>query len=370
MCKGKKHIGSATFLDTLAQSGTDCRLKTVKGVSNEEEFTLTEATKTSSKEKLYSRAMRKFVSRSLSLGMIDYIKTLSNEITEDERSEYSKSFWNMFYCVSSLKRKGSNIQGRYCKNRLCMVCNSIRQAQNINRYLPVISGWKDMRFVTVTIPNVAKSDLKSALKEMDRVYKAIKDFLNKRHRRGKGKKFVGIKKIECTFSTKFLNFHPHYHFLIKDPETAEIFVSEWLKRTKGIGTNTKGQDIQKGDINSAKELFKYFTKVSTKVETNKKGVKKSYIYLDALYVQFVAFRGVRTFSKFGFKLPPEEELPKAEYELEFDDSEEGQVYEDHYYWNKEDWYSVKTGVGLTDHKANERTKNTVKSIKNTYSVYD
>jgi hypothetical protein len=387
MCKGKKHIGSATLLDTLAQSGTECRLNSFKGgfdvsssvspgtasagCMNEEEFTLTEATKTSSKHKLHSRAKRKFISRSLSLNMIDYIKTLSGEIPEEKKRIYTKSFWNMFKCVDTLVQIDGKITGRYCRNRMCMVCNSIRQAQNINRYLPVINEWQDMRFVTLTIPNVAKSDLKPALAEMDRIYKAIKDFLNKRHTRGKGKKFVGIKKLECTFSTKFLNYHPHYHFLIKDPETAKLLVSEWIKRTKGIGTNRGGQDIRKGDVNSAKELFKYFTKISTKVRTGKKGGKeKSYIYLDALFVQFDAFRGVRTFSKFGFKLPPNEQLPQAEYELELDDSEGGQVFKDYHIWNKDDWYSVKMGNGLTEHKADRRAKNIVNSIKNTYSVYD
>ncbi len=129
--------------------------------------------------------------------------------------------------------------------------------------------------------------------------------------------------------------------------------------------------MRKGNVNSAKELFKYFTKVSTKVRTGKKGGKeKSYIYLDALFVQFDAFRGVRTFSKFGFKLPPNEQLPQAEYELELDDSEGGQVFKDYHIWNKDDWYSVKMGNGLTEHKADRRSKNIVNSIKNTYSVYD
>jgi hypothetical protein len=39
-------------------------------------------------------------------------------------------------------------------------------------------------------------------------------------------------------------------------------------------------------------------------------------------------------------------------------------------WNKDDWYSVKMGNGLTEHKADRRSKNIVNSIKNTYSVYD
>lgn len=362
MCKGNRNIKSAIGLDTLAQSGTDrcCHSK------NEDDFVLNESTKSSSKDKLYSRAKRKYISRSLSLNMIDYIKTLDQEIGKEKREEYTKSFWNMFHCVSTLEKVGNKITGKYCKNRMCMVCNSIRQAQNMNKYIPVLKEWNDMKLVTLTVPNVSKADLRPTIIEMNNIFTGIKDFLNKRHRRGKCNKFVGIKKLECTFSVKHLDYHPHFHFIIKDPETAELLVSEWLKRT--IGTTAKAQDIRAADVKSSKELFKYFTKVSTKVKTGSKS--KSYIYLDSLFVQFVAFRKLRTFSKFGFKLPVSEELKETEYSLELDDSNDGQVYQDYYVWNSEDWFSIKTGDCLTSHRADKRSKNVLNSIKSTHSVYD
>jgi hypothetical protein len=65
-----------------------------------------------------------------------------------------KSYWNMFHCTATLEKVGDKVTARYCKNRTCMVCNSIRTAQNINTYEPVLEAWKEEMFmVTLTVPN-------------------------------------------------------------------------------------------------------------------------------------------------------------------------------------------------------------------------
>ena len=286
-----------------------------------------------------------------------------NYFTKDNLDRLEKSFWNMYKCAETLESYEGKITARYCRNRLCLVCNSIRQAVNMKNHAPVIESWKDVHFVTLTIPNIDKYNLKSSMDVMQSIFVDIKDMMNKRYKRKKGNKFLGIKKLECTYNPKRNDYHPHYHFIIEGKENAELLESEWLSRTaqKGINTSPKGQNVLPATKNVSKELFKYFTKVVTTVKGKAKN--KHRIYLNSLLVMFDAFRGVRTFSKFGFKLPAvsEEELSKEE---ELKEPEEGGfLSQDTYVWKGKDWYSIKSGNNLTGHKPSNVSMQIVAGIR-------
>ena len=125
--------------------------------------------------------------------------------------------------------------------------------------------------------------------------------LKKQYQRGKRDKVMGLRKLECTYSKPRNDYHPHYHLIIKGEENAKDFYSEWLKRLPK--TSYKGQDLQPADSKSAKELFKYFTKVVTTVKDKKGEVQDRKIYADAMDVIFNDIKGKRTFQNFGFKAP-------------------------------------------------------------------
>jgi len=198
---------------------------------------------------------------------------------------------------------------------------------------------------------------------MQSVFVDIKDLMNKNFRRNKGCKFLGIKKLECTYNNITDEYHPHFHFIIEGKDNAELLRSEWLSRTAKIGINTSplGQNVKRGNLNSAKELFKYFTKVVTTVKG--KAGDKHRIYLNSLLVMFDAFRGVRTFSKFGFKLPEisEEELSKEE-ELE-EPEDAGFLSLDAYVWKGKDWYSITSGNSLTGHTPSKVLSQVISGIR-------
>ena len=372
MCRGKQH-SDCTHLDKLAQ------VETKPTIPIEDDFKLGKNTLVTDKEKLLKRAPRKYISRGLSLAMINYIKSirLETDLPEAELDIYINSFWNMFRCVDTLKKKDGKITSKYCKNRLCMVCNSIRQAKQINKFHPVISEWKNARFVTVTGgPTVAKEQLSGRLDFMQQVDKGIRKMIQKKFSRGKCEKFTAIKKIECTFSFSNFGFHPHYHYIFKSPEIAKTYVSEWLKRTAILGTYEGAQKNIPCDSNTVLELTKYFTKVSTTVET-KTGDKvinpRKLIYLDSLFYQFIAFRNKRTFTSYNIKFQPEPAeaviVDDAEI-IEVQEGLEGGPPTDYYTWAMNDWYSIKTGLGASDYIVDNRTRNIVNSIRKNYSIYD
>lgn len=372
MCKKGEHNGCQHF-NKLAQ------VETKPQITIEDDFNLGKNTLISDTDKLKKRAPRKYISRGLSLAFVNYIDSieLGTDLCSSDLKIYKKSFWNMFYCVSTLKKKNGRITGQYCKNRLCMVCNSIRQAQLINKYVPIMADWKEARFVTVTGgPTVSKDKLKARLDWMQSVDKGIRKKIQKRYSRGTGKKMVAIKKIECTFSLKTFGFHPHYHFIFKDADVADLYVKEWLVRTSLNGTYEGAQKNIPCDIKTIKELTKYFTKVSTSVETeagNEPKNPKKLIYLDALFHQFIAFRGRRTFAHYGFKTDAAAATKIVDEDteiLEAVEGAEGGPATDYYTWVINDWYSLKTGLGASGYTLDNRTRNIVKSIRTNYSIYD
>jgi len=298
-------------LDTLAQLDTEIR----KGIDNEEFSDLESFAE--NKAVLTKRAKRNCIKNALALGLVSV-----NEKQREERLSFAKSsldvikadnkdkdilrsYWNMWYCSSTLVRKNGKVTGQYCKNRLCLVCNSIRAAVCIKNYTPVFDEWgDDAYFVTLTAPTVVEGELHERVEEMHEIFVQIKKMLKSRYQRNASEKFEGVRKLECTYNPFTNKFHPHFHFMVKGEKNAKLLYNEWLKRTKHLGTSYKAQDCRKADKGSAMEVFKYFTKIVSSKSNDKA------VYLKALDVIFKEFRGRRVIQNFGFFLPKEE--PKKE----------------------------------------------------------
>ena len=105
MCKAGEHKSNTCF-NKLAQ------LETKSKKSDLDDFKLDKSTKVNEAEKLKKRAARKYVSRGLSLALINYVDSilLDSDLPLDELKTYQKSFWNMFRCADTLhKNKGSTV---------------------------------------------------------------------------------------------------------------------------------------------------------------------------------------------------------------------------------------------------------------------
>lgn len=290
---GRSEVGP---LDTLAQLGTK-----QQNDDQEQDFDLSAQTSADDKKALRKRARRKYMTGTYLGALIDVSKAT-------EKSVLLKSYWNSYHCADELTlRSDGKVTGHYCKTRWCLVCNSIRTAQLINKYMPVLETWQEKQFVTLTVPNCSAGNLPVTLEEMYKAFATVKDRMKKQHQRGQAPKFVGLRKMECTYNPNRNDFHPHFHFIIDDKETSNNLVDYWLQEwNKNSFDNTvrgaasrKAQDIRPADDKSVIELFKYFTKVVQK--PNKDG--KRLIYADAMDVIFNAVKGKRVFQNFGFKLP-------------------------------------------------------------------
>jgi hypothetical protein len=266
-------------LDTLAQSGTK--------TENEEDFApLKAGVKLEDKKALLKRARRKYFTSGIIPALVDASKDSGNKLL--------KSYWNTYHCANTLTlRSDGKVSGKYCKNRWCMVCNAIRTAQLIKRYQPEIDSWENKQFVTLTIPNVDGADLAEVVTDMIDKFRTIHRRMKKQYQRGKREKFIGIRKLECTYNPHRNDFHPHFHFVIQGLDNSKELINHWLKEYPSA--NRKAQDLRPADDRSTLEMFKYFTKVISGKGKNKM------IYGDALNQIFISIRGKRTFQPVGFK---------------------------------------------------------------------
>ena len=328
------------------------------------------------KRTLQKRAKRKYLQNGLTLSLINFIEQEGEQIILSGKKSLfdldklvllEKRIWKMYHCCRNVIKNGNRIHGKYCKNRLCLICNSIRQAQNLNRYKSVIQEWKDPYFVTLTIKNVHPKDLDNAITEMNTIYKRIyraKQRKDARQGLSDQEKIMLIKKLECTYNPKFGEYHPHFHMIVRHKRDADYIMKRWLKDTTHLVTDAKGQDIKKCDENGAHELFKYFTKVFTTIPSDsvgglKKGQKGA--FLESILFMFDVMHGKRTLSGVGFKLPEvvKEEKEAIKPELST-----------HYEWNKtcSDWVSHTTGECLSGFIPSDSIKQLSKSyIPTTYN---
>jgi len=251
-------------------------------------------------------------------------------------SKLKKGYKRTFYdCCSLMLQEGKKITTRYCGARWCNNCNRIRTAKMLNGYLKPLKEYTHPYFVTLTIPNVNKADLKHSIKLM--MSASINSI---RTLKRKGMAVNGIRKFECTYNANQDNYHPHFHFIISSKKVANELINEWLNRFPEA--SHLAQDITKAT--EIKELFKYQTKMITKVNND------HYIFLSALDTIFTAIKGMRTFQSFGNLKKVNDDindLQSEEYDIE---PYELVIWK----WEKNDWLNMENGNRLTKYKPSNR----------------
>lgn len=220
-------------------------------------------------------------------------------------SPLKNQYKRAYYCCQELTQNGNKLTSKYCNSRVCNICNRIRTAKLYDGYISQLGEIKNLKFGTLTAPNVKKEHLKE---ELERYIKDFRFILNSRLRFYNGRKnplkWNGIRKIEITYNAFQNTYHPHIHFL--GGEYSELILEEWLKiRTDA---NKKAQDLRNADINSLNELFKYTTKIMLKA--NKK--KTFTIYLNAIDNIMISMANKRTFQPYGIIKKVSEEVEEQE----------------------------------------------------------
>lgn len=275
------------------------------------------------------------------LQMIDVAK-------ETEDTDLIHSFWNTYHCQEEIITSNNRLYGNYCKNRFCTLCSSIRKAEIINRYYPIIKGWEEPQFVTITIKAVKEDKLKSRLDAMLRGFIRINAKYRKRHQRGASFKLIGVKSLECNYNPETKTYNPHLHIITANKEMAEVIVAEWLKLcTPQFAVSWAQKIIKVRDIEkSLIEIIKYGSKIFTEPDLKKraKETTTAQIYVRALNNILKAMKGRRIFDRFGFDLPPKTEIEKVEPQIlsEFEKWDYNPALSD--------WESLTTNVKLSGYK--------------------
>lgn len=246
------------------------------------------------------RAKRKMITQKRTLKLIDVAKRKGE-------TETLKQYWNTFYCQSKLITTNGRQHADTCKNRFCVLCCSIREAVLINKYSPVVNKWPDPYFVGLTIKAVSAKKLKFYIDAMYKAFRLIIQKYQKRHKRGKGKKLIGFKTLECEFNDEKLTYNPHFNVVVPDKETGETIRAEWCKIWTRRFVNPEIQYCEpvRSRKKVMKEVIKYCTKTFSEPDKSKKlkRMANPKIYVAAFHNVITAMRGHRIFERFGFNLP-------------------------------------------------------------------
>ncbi len=254
-------------------------------------------------------------------------------------SPLKDKYWDTYYCSSQVTKEGDQVRSFFCKHRHCLICNRIRTAQLIHRYLPTIRTWPHKVFLTLTVKNPPAEKLVDTMEWMHQAFTQIKD-----SERKAGRKLIGIRKYETTYNRRENSYHPHFHFILSDDASVDHIIFKWLKKCnphikpkeikrlqsalkdkiekgfdpkqyirlnddleemrRSLIADPQFQNCKPADDDACFELFKYFTKLtSNSCKDNKVSVKA----LDQIYQSIM---GRRIFQPFGFVA--HEEIPAPE----------------------------------------------------------
>lgn len=322
-------------LNTLAQSGT---ANFGTNAQAPEKIVCGAGSEIGDKKVWKGRAKRKMISQTLNLRLIEAVEKKG----EPERK---RAYWNAYHCQNRVTSHGGRIYGQYCKSRTCTLCSSIRKAEIVNRYLPVIKTWESPYFVTLTVRSVGAKSLNKWMAGFKRAFQKILGRLKKRHLRGKGVQPVGIKSLECNFNPKARTYNPHFHLIVENEAVADAIIKEWLKLWTPKHAIRKCQDKQRvRNIEECLiEVVKYSSKIFTDPDVMDKGKLPRQVYAAALDNIFQAMKPHRIFDRFGF------DTPKVNKESKVQTVPESQCQDFVFAVEVYDWVNEKTGVGLTDY---------------------
>lgn len=337
----KGATATQSFFNTLAQNGsaigdTDALLqgRIVFGVG----------TDTTNKAAWAGRAKRKIVTQAVVLSLIEAAE-------KKGATERLQGYWNTYHCQEKLFSSEGRVYGRYCKNRWCTLCASIRKAELINQYLPEIQTWEDPHFVTLTVKAVLAGKLSWAFRGLHKAFRQLREYHKKKDQQGKGEKLIGLRATECNFNPITKTYNPHIHLIVANAQMAKTLTTEWVKKWNQKGdryTSPRAQHFRKVE-NVEKdliELVKYGAKVFTEPDLNRKagGNTPQMVYAAALDNIFAAMKPYRLFERFGFNLPKQSARSKQSPKIinHYDEL----VFEP----TLRDWHNPETGELFTGYR--------------------
>ncbi len=327
----------AILLDTLAQKRTSLN-------SDVEKLPLLlsgEGSELNNTESLMARAKRKSVTQAMVLSLIDVAR-------KKNKHDRVKAYWNTYHCQQRLVTHEGRSYSKYCKNRFCTVCLSIRKATIINKYLPYLNTWEDPYFLTLTVKAIPAYQLPRYVKGFLKLFGKIVEKYRKRSQRGKGIELEGIRSLECNFNPQRRTYNPHFHILVRNKQIGDILLMEWLERFNRKYASPLAQKLVEVENRELAliEIVKYGSKIFTEPDLQKTTKKPNrFIYVSALDNIFSAMEGRRIFDRFGFNLPKQADLQRQQ---------NSKLLLDYEHWTFvpkcSDWVNTDSGETLTGYQ--------------------
>ena len=212
-------------------------------------------TKVGEKQANYqSRARKKAISNPLNMKLL-----------EVKDSPLRLRYLAAMSCSNYLFQDGLKITSRYCRQRSCLICNSILTMKLIKGYKASIDAMVEPVFLTLTFGRIQGVELKFTINSMKKQLSLIfKRLRVRKKRKGYAEvKIDAICKFECVYDHfKKEPFHPHFHLIVDGLKNANDIKAEWIK---DLDCSPRGQHVEliSNRGKSAQELFKYVSKLIT-----------------------------------------------------------------------------------------------------------
>lgn len=252
-------------------------------------------------------------------------KTISRITTGEQlllkrKQKVEKSLIRRYECRNTIHKDFDEIHSQRCESRLCTYCNSIKTKIRIDRYLPIISLFREPQHLVLSLPNITGDQLYDRIKQYNETLRKI--FNNETLRRNKTK-LVSIRNLEITYNKKTDTYHPHWHMVTENYKTAEYIKNKWIEINRIESDYIEyGCKITKADLNIVKELFKYTLKGYEKPKRPNKEIKPEIIINpEVLNIIEESIKGLRLFADTNIK-----------------------------------WFAKQNGISWKEHKENQNTE--------------
>lgn len=209
-----------------------------------------------------------------------------NKIAEKLKNVLPENQFNNFCACGdyiAVNEKMEVVQGNFCKNRLCPVCNRKYAAQKWHK-IKIISEQITNVFspiyalLTLTVKNVPAEKLSEEIthlmKSIDRMHKTSL---------WKEKVLGFFRSLEITYNSESKTYHPHYHYIICLPTNYEKEMTstyEWRKLWERSARLEYNSQIDLQLISTEEQLSggiaevaKYAVKISSVVENGEDALK-------------------------------------------------------------------------------------------------
>lgn len=246
-------------------------------------------------------------------------------------SPMRKSYERIFHCGHTIIQKNHKITSKYCGDRWCRVCGSIRMARAIDGYGDQLKSLKDIQFLTLTARNVEADGLRKEIESMIKIFQRIRGAARKAKIHIKG-----LRKLECTHNSNDDTYNPHFHLLIEGHEAARYILDGWIERHPDA--LEAGQCLKEADEDAIMELLKYAFKLPFNVDNLD---DKEIVAADVI---FQAMRRKRTLQPFGGIKAVKEDIDAEDLDAVIETDE---AIERAYVWYDHDWYCVDSGEALS-----------------------